>query len=168
MKNRIILIYLILFTIILILLRFIGIADFNNNELLGYILIIYGLGLYYSSYLKSIRLGLFFGSVMFLTGIVFLIIGNFIIMDTNQLIVPSIILISAASVFMLYVNDSKQKIALYLSIVFSIAGVVYIGIHSKYGYHDFIPYLLKIIKLYWIVIVMLVTVMLLVNRELKK
>ncbi len=167
MENRIILLYLVILSAILILLRVLGVAHFNNDELISYILIIYGLGLYYSSYLKNMKTGLFLGSAMFLSGIVFLVIGNFEFMDTNQLVLPSIIMITAISIFMLYLNDQTNKLTLYLSIALFAFGVFYIGFTSEHGYYNLIPYLLQMIKLYWIVIVMLIVVAVLVNREIK-
>jgi len=144
------------------------IISFNNNELIGYALIIYGLSVYYSSHIKSKKLGLFLGSAIFLTGVIFFILGNFEIADKVQIIIPSIILIISFSIFMLYVYDTSLKIPLYISLVLLLAGVAYIGFNSKYGYRNFIPHISEITVRYWPVLVILVVISILANKGLKK
>ena len=77
MRNNLIIVYLVVFIIVLILLRSIGIIIINSDELIGYGLITFGLSLFYSAYIESRKLLIFIGSVVFLIGIFFFVMGNF-------------------------------------------------------------------------------------------
>ncbi|GBD86401.1 hypothetical protein BMS3Abin03_00320 [bacterium BMS3Abin03] len=168
MQRRFIYFYLLLFLLILTVLRMYEIITFNNNELIGYALIIYGLSVYYSSYIKTKKVGLVLGSAIFLTGVVFFILGNFEIANATQIIIPSVILITSLSIFMLYVYDVTKKISLYIALILFSAGVAYIGFGSVHGYRNFIFYISEISVRYWPVLVILVIISILTNKGLKK
>ena len=168
MKNKLIYIYLAVFLLVLIVLRTVGLAHFNNYELFSYIIISYGLSLFYQAYLTKNKFELLIGSIVFLAGVVFFVIGNFEFTDIGNLLIPSLILIAAFSLFMLYIYDPEQRALFYISVVLILSGVVYIWFISKQGYSNFLGYMTELAKLYWPVVILLGAAIIFVNKGLKK
>jgi len=167
MRSNLIVVYLLVFLALLILLRTLNVIEINNEELLGYVLIISGLSLFYSSFINNKKIILFTGSVTFLCGILFFVIGNFEFQDTDKLIIPAIILILSFGSFMLYLSDTAQKIMLYLSIILFTAGIGAIALIGTQGMSRFFDNVIFIGEKYWPVPAILIVVIILVNREYK-
>ena len=117
MNHKLILIYIIIFASVLILLRTIGILYFNDFEIIGYVLMIYGLSLFYSSYITDNKMILFAGSALFLMGVVFLISGSFELQDSGQLFIPACLFILSISSMMLFLFDNKNKTSFYSAVI---------------------------------------------------
>jgi len=109
MYNNLLVIYLLTFLALLIFLRIIGIITITDSELIGYGLMIYGLSLFYSSYINSKKLFLFIGSGIFLSGVLFFLIGNFELLNIDQLLIPAFIFIFSIGLFMVYLSDMSYK-----------------------------------------------------------
>lgn len=167
MDNKLIIIYVLVFASVLILLRIIGLISFNNNELLGYVLVIYGLSLYYSSFLIKKKIALYFGSSLFLLGVIFLLIGSFDLQQKEQLLIPAFLFINAISSLMLYLFDKSINTAMYASMILFAVGVGTFAFVSPHGIKDFINNIISFSEVYWPVIVILTAVIVLVNREIK-
>jgi hypothetical protein len=168
MDNKLILIYIIVFSALLILLRIIGIISVNNNELIGYGLIIYGLSLYYSSFVAGRKLLLFLGSGLFLSGVVFLIAGSFDIQNNEQLFIPATLFVLSISSLMLFLFDRTNRTSVYASVILFAGGIGAMALVSPYGINNFFNNVIAFTKVYWPVIIILAAVVILVNRETKK
>ena len=167
MDNKLILIYILVFASVLILFRTIGLISVNNYELLGYVLIIYGLSLYYSSYIAKKKISLFFGSSLFLTGVIFLLLGNFDLQDKEQLFIAAVMFVPSISSFMLFLFDKSNSMSMYAAVILFAGGIGSLALLSPNGLNNFANDFLLFSEVYWPVIIILTAVIVLVNREMK-
>lgn len=167
MDNKLILIYILVFVSVLILLRIIGLISIENNELIGYVLIIYGLSLYYSSFIAKKKIPLFFGSSLFLIGVIFLLIGKFDLQDIEKLLIPALLFVNAVSSFMLFLFDNKKNIPMYAAVILFVGGIGTLALFSPNGLTNFAINFISFSEVYWPVIIILAVVIILVNKEMK-
>jgi len=167
MRNNLIIVYLVIFISVLILLRSIGVISINNDELIGYSLITYGLSLFYSAYIESRKLFIFIGSTVFLIGIYFFITGNYEFENTDKIFVPAVIFILSVSSFMIYLSDKGFKVGLYAAIILLTLGIGSLALMSTHGIANFIAYTFSIFNIYWPVLIILLAVIALVNKDMK-
>ena len=165
MQRNLILIYLLVFLSVIILLRMLGIIHIENGELIGYALIVYGLSLFYSSFIKGRKVFLSAGSGLFLFGVILFITSNFEFTNTNSLIIPSAVFIFCISSFMVYLSDTKQKTMLYVSVILLAAGIGVTALIGTQGLPGFFDNIVSITTKYWVIIVILVIVIVLVSKE---
>ena len=168
MRNNLIIVYLVIFISVLILLRFIGAININNDELIGYGLITYGLSLFYSAYIESRKLFIFIGSTVFLIGVFFFITGNFEFENTDKIFVPAAIFILSVSSLMVFLSDTSFKPGMYAAIILFTTGIGALAIMSIHGIENFINYTVDIFKIYWAVLIILLAVVALVNKDFKE
>ena len=167
MRNNLIIVYLVIFIYVLIFLRFIGVIVINNDELIGYGLITYGLSLFYSAYIESIKLFIFIGSIVFLIGVFFFIVGNFEFENSDKIFVPAAIFILSVGSFMIFLSDPGFKVGMYAAIILFTAGMGTLALLSPHGIENFITYTVDIFKKYWPVLIILLAVIALVNKDIK-
>jgi len=168
MHNNLIIVYLVIFISVLILLRSIGVININNDELIGYGLITYGLSLFYSAFIESRKLFIFIGSTIFLIGVFFFIIGNFDFENTDKIFVPAAIFILSVSSLMSFLSDTGFKLGMYAAIILFTAGMGTLALMSTHGIDNFITYAVDIFKKYWPVLIILLAVIALVNKDIKE
>jgi hypothetical protein len=168
MRNNLILIYLLLFVAILILLRALGVIHISNDELLGYVLIIYGLSLFYSSFISGRKIFLFIGSTIFLIGIIFFLLSNFQFQNTHDFILPAIIFVLSISSFMVYLSDTTQKISVYIAIILCALGIGAMALIIKNGIAGYFVNIVFITEIYWPMFIILIVVVMLVNKNAKQ
>jgi hypothetical protein len=167
MRNNLIIVYLVIFISVLILLRSIGVIFINNDELIGYGLITYGLSLFYSAYIESRKLFIFIGSTVFLIGVFFFIMGNFEFENTDKIFTPAAIFILSVSSLMLYLSDTGFKVGMYAAIILFTAGVGSLALMSTHGIENFITYTVSIFNIFWPMLIILLAVIALVNKDIK-
>jgi len=168
MRNNLILIYLLIFVSILIFLRALGVIHISNDELLGYVLIIYGLSLFYSSFISDRKIFLFIGSTIFLIGIIFFLLSNFQFQNTHDFILPAIIFIFSISSLMVYLSDTTQKISVYTAIILCAMGVGAMVLVIENGITGYFANIVFITEIYWPMFIILIVVIMLVNRDSKQ
>lgn len=168
MQRNLIIIYLLIFLSVIILLKMLGVIWIANNELLGYALIVYGLSLFYSSFIRGKKISLFIGSILFLFGLVLFLIENFEFVNADRLILPSSVFILSIGSFMVYLSDAKQKLMGYLSAILLAAGIGVTALMSTQGLPGFFGNVLAIAGKYWTIIVILIIVIVLVSKESKE
>jgi len=168
MYNNLLVIYLLTFLALLIFLRIIGIITITDSELIGYGLMIYGLSLFYSSYISSKKLFLFIGSGIFLSGVLFFLIGNFELLNIDQLIIPASIFIFSIGLFMVYLSDMSYKNMMYFALILFAIGIGAMALISKNGIVGYFENTLLITRIYWPILIILFIVVALVNRNAKE
>jgi len=168
MYNNLLVIYLLTFLALLIFLRMVGIITITDSELVGYGLIIYGLSLFYSSYINSKKLFLFIGSGIFLCGVLFFLIGNFELWNIDQLLIPASIFILSIGLFMVYLSDMSYKNMMYFASILFAIGIGAMALISKNGIVGYFENTLLITRIYWPILIILFIVVALVNRNAKE
>ncbi len=160
-----ILIYLLTFLALSIILKLLGIIDFDNTEIWGYGLIFYGTSLVYISFGNNQRGRLFIGSIIFLIGLFLFIISKFEFFSVSTLIMPSLLLIFSISFFMLFLDNLREKSPLLISLILFIAGTVYTIFNGEISLPSFINSTAQITLDYWPVVLITIGIILIIHRE---
>ena len=165
MKNQPIIIYLLTFLALSIFLKLIGVIDIENTELLGYVLIFYGVSQTYLSIGKNQKGYLFAGTFLFLTGIVFFTISNFEFNNTRELIFPSLLFITGVCFLMLFMDDSTKRNYLIVSGTLIFTGLMVTIFAGSPSFSLFFQALINIALKYWLVILIVLGIILILHRE---
>jgi hypothetical protein len=168
MFSNLLIVYLFTFLAALIFLRVLGFITVSDSELIGYGLMIYGLNIFYTSYIQRRKLILFIGSGIFLSGVVFFLIGNFNLWNIDQLLIPASLFIFSTGLFMVYLSDTSKKNMLYLALILLTAGIGAMALVSETGIDGYFENTVLITRIYWPVIIILFFVVVLVNRNAKE
>jgi hypothetical protein len=166
-KNQSIIVYLLTFLILSVFLRMIGIIEVGNTELLGYILIFYGVSQTYLSIGKNRKGYLFTGTFLFLTGIFLFIISNFEFDNTRELIFPSLLFITGICCLMLFIDDRKKSY-LIISVTLIFTGLMVTVFVGSLSFSVFIQALVNIILKYWLVVLIVLGIILILHKEEKR
>ncbi|HVO75991.1 MAG TPA: hypothetical protein VMT35_18350 [Ignavibacteriaceae bacterium] len=146
-------------------MKLFGIIDYSAGEIIGYIFIIYGLALVYTSMGKDKKLLLFIGSSLFLAGVFLFIINNFQLTGSSNPILTSIILIPGISFFILFIDDFSNKLFLILSAGFTAVGLLIIISTGSPTFSSFFSSILYIAVRYWPVVLIVIGIALIIKRD---
>jgi hypothetical protein len=143
----------------------IGIIDIGNTELLGYVLIFYGIGQTYLSIGKNRNGYLFAGTFLFLTGIFLFIVNNFEFNSTKELIFPSLLFITGICFLILFIDNSTKKNFLILSVTLIFTGLMVTIFVGTPSFSAFFRAVLTVALKYWLVILIVLGIILILHRE---
>ncbi len=160
-----IIIYLLTFLAISIIFKIFGIINAGTAEIFGYACIFYGTSVVYTSFGKKQKKILFIGSSVFLIGIILFLLSNFEFANPSRLVFPVIILISAISAFMLFLEDREDRYALFSSITLLAAGIILTLITGAPNFPAFINALANILLKYWVVLLIAAGIIFLISRD---
>ncbi|MCW9096576.1 MAG: hypothetical protein OQJ93_04230 [Ignavibacteriaceae bacterium] len=148
-----------IFIIVSLILSFLNIISTSFTNILSYSLITIGIALVYSEVIKQNRLLVFIGSIVFLTGIFFLITENFDVHATSGMRLPFILIFSGSGLLMVHISTSTKKIVLLVSVILLSAGLTLLLVDSSWKLGSFIQSVLSVVNFLWpiaIIIVILV------------
>ena len=166
-KNQSIIVYLLTFLILSVSLRLMGVIEIGNTELLGYVLIFYGISQTYLSLGKNRKGYLFTGTFLFLTGIFLFIISNFEFGNTRELIFPSLLFITGICCLMLFIDNGKKNY-LIISVTLILTGLIVTLFVGSPSFSVFFQALVDITLKYWLVVLIVLGIILILYREEKK
>jgi hypothetical protein len=164
-KHQSILIYLLAFLVLSVALRIFNIIDFNSNEILSYAFILYGISVVYVSLGRNKRITLFFGSILFLIGIVLFVINNFDFMHPGQLLFPSLIFIIGISLLIVFFDNSSNIGLLVISCIFLFFGIIYTIFFGSISANLFLLSIERIVLKYWPVLIIILGIIFLIGRD---
>jgi hypothetical protein len=153
-----------LFLVALIILNITGLTAIDSKELVGYCLIFYGIATVYTSFGRENKILIFIGSVIFLSGIVISLPAHFDFIRPLNIFIPSSILIAGISLFIVYVDDTKNKTILFSSLILLIAGIIFILAARQIQVVIFGESILKIIEVYWLVLLVISGITIILKR----
>jgi membrane-bound ClpP family serine protease len=166
MKLNDIAIAIAIFIIVSLILSFLNILSISFTNILSYSLITIGIALVYSEVIKQNRLLIFIGSVVFLTGIFFLITENFEVNATSGMRLPFILIFSGSGLLMVHISTPTKKIILLASVILLSAGLALLLIDSHWKLDSFIQSVLSVVIYLWpIAIIILILVLLLQTKS---
>jgi hypothetical protein len=164
-NNQPILIYLLIFLALSILLKLFGVIDVSNIELLGYALIFYGITMVYTSFGKKQPVVLFFGSSLFLTGILLFLLSNFEFTNTSETVFPSILLITGIDFLMLFFDNPSRKSFLAVSVTAILSAIVVTILLGSITVQNFFTSIINISVKYWPVVLIAAGLLILLSIE---
>lgn len=145
-----------------------GIINFKSKEIVSYFLLIGGISLFYYSFLKENKTGVFFGSALFLTGIFLFTISHFEILSPDKLLIPSLLIIIAVGLLLGHYLISKDKFTIILSITFLIIGTTLLILRSNATFKSYLYAMFEFLEMYWIIILISAGIVFLISKEIKK
>lgn len=157
--------YLAVFILFSLAVKLLGFTYFDNEELLAVVFIAYGGGTVFSSVGNNKRLSVVIGTAVFLIGIIFFLNSNFTILNSSSLILPSAIFIAGACCLMLFIDDTQNKAALRIALVFFIAGLIYTFVAGRLNLILFLGSFADILLKYWLVVLVMVIAIYLVTKK---
>jgi hypothetical protein len=166
-KSQPILTYTLSFLILAVIFKIIGLLIVNNEEILAYTFIFYGISSVYLSLGRNKKFRVFLGAVVLLIGIILFIINNFDIISLSKIIFPSIILILGIGCLMLYIDNTNDKAILYASLIFILIGLIYSMSFGTMKFGFFIYSIYHIILKYWIIVIIAVIIFTAIKRDEK-
>jgi hypothetical protein len=158
-------IYLLIFLSLSIVLDITGILNIDKLEIISYGFIFFGIGLVYVSFSREQNLILFFGSMIFLTGIVLFLLANFEFRNTGELFIPSIFFIIGFAFLMVFLNNTESRILLYFSLILIIIGTGFTAFLGSLTVENFLISFLNIASKYWLIILVVLGIILLIKFE---
>ena len=145
-----------------------GIIDVENTELLGYVLIFYGVSQTYLALGKNRKGYLFSGTFLFLTGVFLFIISNFEFTSTRELIFPSLLFITGICCLMIFIDDTRMKNYLVVSVTLLFTGLMVTIFVGSLSFSAFFRALINITFKYWLVILLVLGIILILYKEEKR
>ncbi len=164
-KSQPILTYSLSFILLALIFKFLGLINLANEEILSYTFIFYGISSVYISFGKNNKLRLFVGTTVFLVGIIFFIFNYFEIFYSTKIIFPSALLILGISSLMLYIDNIKDKVVLYISLILILAGIVFTASAGTMHLGSFLSSVINILFKYWIVILIAAIIFMAIRRD---
>jgi len=107
---------------LMILASLLGIVDISFNEIFSFTLLLLGISVFYPSFIIKNHLGIFIGSLCFLTGTILYLSGRFDLYNTTALIIPASLLMLAFSLLMIFIGDPDDRKFLYISLFIMVVG----------------------------------------------
>jgi hypothetical protein len=159
-----ILTFLLLFFIAATLLRIINVIALDVEELYGYGFILYGIATVYTTFGEENKVMLFLGSVIFLLGIVISLPAHFDIIRISDLFLPSALLIGGISLFVVYLDNTKNIILLIASFILLLSGTVLVFISRTIIIPVFFESILDFIVVYWPVLLIVSGITIILKR----
>ena len=163
MKLNDIAIVIVMFIIVSLFLSFLNILSISFQDILSYSLITIGISLVYSEVIRQNRFLIFLGSLIFLTGIFFLIIENFDVHINEGMSLPIILIFSGSGLLMVHISTSTKKIYLMVSLILLSAGLALFIVKNNWSGSLFIQSLLSVVNFLWPVAILIIILVLLLR-----
>jgi hypothetical protein len=163
-KHQSIISYLLILLLFLILLKITGFLNIHNVELLGYVLIFFGLSYVFNSFGNRRKGVLFTSTVIFLIGLVLFIISNFEIQHLSKLIVSSSLMIIGTGLLMTYIDGDQLNYILVLSLLLITAGIIITITQGEITFRSFFSSFMWVTEKYWSVVLIFAGVFLLFRK----
>lgn len=156
---------LLLLLLVLILLKLTGIISIQSIELLGYILIFFGLNYAYDSFGKNRQGVLFTATIIFLIGLILFIISKFEILQPSHLILPSVLLIIGVGLLMVWIDGQMKNQVIILSVIFLLFGIILTILKGSITFRSFLVSLVDMSAKYWPVLLIFAGVLLMYRKR---
>lgn len=159
---------LIVSGLILFVLFITGIVTANILSVISYLLILSGIGFFYSSYLKKYLAGVVIGSILFLSGSVMFVFTKYEILGFGKVFIPTALFVLGVALLIGNLLIRINKTSLILAIVTIIGGVWIIIDRGSTNMELFQSAFYAILKNYWLIIILTAVIIGLNSYRLNK
>ncbi len=150
---------------ILILLGNYNMVIIETQVATTYLLLFYGLIFVITSMNGNSRGLLILGSLLFMAGLILFIVSEFEILNPVKTVLPSILISFGAAFFLLFVDNSKEKVFLFISVILmgtSVSLIFVLKDHYLYSLANSVSFL---ILEFWPILITLLGLGVLLNRH---
>jgi hypothetical protein len=143
----------------------IGVINVSFSEILYFLLITLGIGLVYIGIDGKISVIIFFGTVMFLLGVLLLTNLNFNVKIENVGYVSITLLIATAGFLMIYIgNPIKKRNLIFSFVLFTLASIL-IFTKTRFEFNAFLQSIIPLLNIYWPAIVIFILLVILLRKQ---
>jgi len=160
-----ILTYLLLFLTLSLVLKFFGVLFISGSEILSYGLIFFGISSVYISFGNRQKYSLFLGSVIFLAGLLIFIVERFLIFWDSSILLSASTFITGISFLMLFLDELKNKIYLFISAFFILVGFLFTILLGHISLLLFFNSIFDVIINYWLIVLIVLGILILIKWE---
>ena len=157
---------LIVLGFILFVLFITGIITANIISVTSYLLVLSGIGFFYSSYIKKYLAGVVIGSILFLSGSVMFVFTKYEILGFGKVFIPTALFVLGVALLIGNLLIRINRTSLILAIVTIVGGVWIIIDRGSTNKELFQSAFCAILKNYWLIIILTVVIIGLVSYRL--
>lgn len=152
--SKTVLIFVIVFVWIAVLLNLFTLIAFSYSEIIAYCFIFLGVSIYYPSHIRHLGKGVFWGSAIFLTGIIFFSDSYFELRNGYVLILPALLFVCSFSFLLTFLFNTKKIKLLAASIIILVLAVFFLFYSGTPAMKSFLAALVSLAGKYWIVLLL--------------
>jgi hypothetical protein len=156
-----------IFVAFFVILKFLGFIKFSWTELFSYISVFWGMSMFYYSYLKQYKFGIFAGAVIFQFGMGLLSLALFELYQPAKIFIPAMLTIIGTSLLLANLLGNTSKFTLILSLVFIVMGVLLMIFRGDITGELFLESTYNLLKEIWWINLILVIIIVFVAIEFK-
>jgi hypothetical protein len=146
-------------------LNYLGIISVDVEIIIAIAFILYSVITVYISLGSGDRASLVFATILFLAGVIFLVKSYYKITDTRGTIFSSILFITGAVMFILFIENPKEKILLAPSIIMFLLSIVSIIFLKNIGLFNLVNKVGNIFDVFWPVLLLVLGISIFLNRK---
>lgn len=155
MKKNSIYFYIVLFVLLSLLLKYFSVFEVSWAELFAYISLFWGMAVFYYSYLKVNKTGVFFGSLLFLLGVTLLSLTWFELYEPGRIFVPIIFTVTGISLLLSNLLLQSNKFLLVISLVATLMGISLTVSRGETTFLMFVRTVYELFKQFWLIVILL-------------
>ena len=166
-KNKLILGFGLCLMGIFSFLSYLGIVSLNVETIIAIAAVLYSIVTVYISLGNGDRAALAFSTTLFLVGVIFLIKSHYQITETRGIVFSSILFISGAVLFILFVENPKEKkflIPSFAMFLLSIASMLFL---KNLGLFNLVNKVGNLFEIAWPAILIVLGISIFINRGKK-
>jgi hypothetical protein len=157
-KNYSISFYLVIFFAAAIILKFLGFILLSWTDLFAYFSMLWGISMFYYSFLTQNQSGIFIGATLFQIGIILISMSLFEIYNPAQVFIPALITTIGISLLFTYWIGKKTKQGMVLSVIFILVGVLLMILRGNLTITLYFESIFQLLKELWFIIIILLLV----------
>ncbi len=150
--------YLVIFFAAAIILKFLGFILLNWADLFAYFSMLWGISMFYYSFLKQNQSGIFIGATLFQIGIILISMSLFEIYNPAQVFIPALITIIGISLLFANWIGKTTKQEMVLSVIFILVGVLLMIFRGNLTITLYFESIFQLLKELWFIIIILLLV----------
>lgn len=144
----------VLFFSLLLILSLVGLIPIYFETIISFALMISGIILVYGHLSTGNKASIFWGSMIFFTGIYLYLPIAFTFFDFSSILIPSLLLMIGLSFFIVFIDSTNEKNNLIISIVFIIVSFFFMLKKGNFDLMRFFEVFYSMIELYGLLIVL--------------
>ena len=150
---------------VLAILKYYGVISFSNQQIIGTTFVFYSVPTVYISLENGRRERLVWATILFCAGVVFIVKSYFEILDTRGIVFTSILFGSGAVLLLLFIDNTKQKLFLILSIIMMILSYLSATFFKNWGLFTYTNKIGDVFEIFWPVILIVFGMSIFINRR---
>lgn len=144
--------YLLLFLLVSLILKIFGLINFTWNKFISYVLMFWGISIFYNSFLKKYNFGIFAGALAFQIGAILFASTIFEFLEPEKMIFPAALAIVGFALLFTKLIGNTNKFVFVLSIIIILAAILLLIFRGNVTLILFLESAYRLLKDFWIIL----------------